>query len=124
MTAVRRDNSFSDGVDSPIVTCVMFLCAPAGQSYWESNILGTVQYPDGVKLIVAEFFAYFGTAYGETLREWCLRYKWGLAWTVSAYNSTAKHSYCSDPRRLLDPVTLVRDSALIAWCAAVRVVPR
>merc|ERR1712137_1360168 len=39
--------------------------------YWESNIVGNVFYPDGVKFIIASFPQLFGTEEGARTQRWC-----------------------------------------------------
>jgi hypothetical protein len=70
--------------------------------YMEVDILGTVQYPDGIKLLTASFADHFGAWEGEKLRTLCLRNNWILAWVV--FDPAKK--VCLDPRRLIDPVVL------------------
>ena len=90
-------------------------CTPAGQSYWESNILGTVRYPEGVKFISVSFLEYFGTTAGQAIREWCIEHGWALSWALAGQIPPPPHAkkpskaiqYCQDPRRLLDPLVLV-----------------
>ena len=60
--------------------------------------MGSILYPQGVKLIVASWYLYFGVAEGDSIRSWAMRYGWALAWS--------KFPECSDPRRLMDAVAL------------------
>ena len=43
---------------------------PNDNSYWEADILGSVPYPHGVKLVTADFAHTFGTPTGQHLRDW------------------------------------------------------
>lgn len=90
-------------------------------TFVEVNIAGTVQYPDGVKLIVAEFASLFGTQAGERVRAWAIKHRWMLAWALGnnaqgqAPALYGKHldqsSWSADGGRVLDPVVLGHSTA-------------
>ena len=85
--------------------------APVSSSYWEGDILGTVQYPDGVKFMVAEFQATFGNqSVGMQLREMSLRYGWVLVWSYYANH---------DPRRIVDPYVAAKSTLNLTIPSAV-----
>lgn len=72
--------------------------AAKSNSYYEVDALGSILYPEGVKLVVASLYQYFGNAEGKLIRAWAMRYGWALAW--------GKFPSCSDPRRLMDAAAL------------------
>ena len=78
--------------------------------YFESDILGSVGYPEGVKLITASFVEAFGLPLGDQVRQLCLNNKWGLVWVM------ADASKCYDPRRMLD-LTVLPSTTLNATVA-------
>ena len=46
----------------------MYVHPTTGLTYWEADVLGTVRYPEGIKLITASFNALFGTSTGAALQ--------------------------------------------------------
>ena len=50
--------------------------------YFEADIVATVPYPTGVKMILATFPALFGTAAGARLQAWCASQGWVLVWAL------------------------------------------
>jgi hypothetical protein len=83
-------------------------CQLEQMTYIESNVLGTVVYPEGVKMVIVSFADFFGSAFGSDIRDWCARYGWALTWALyeGVYNS--RTNACEDPRRLLDPYVLAQ----------------
>ena len=77
----------------------------APTNYMEADALGTIRYPEGVKLAVASFKDYFGTWDGSLIRKWCLHNKWILGWVLHNGGSPL------DNRRLLDPYVLAGSTA-------------
>lgn len=49
-------------------------------SFVEPDFAGTVCYPEGVKLVVAEFPFFFGSELGNRVRDFARRWGWVLAW--------------------------------------------
>ena len=47
---------------------LFFILTTTGLTYWEADVLGTVRYPEGVKLITASFSALFGSRTGAALQ--------------------------------------------------------
>ena len=72
--------------------------------YFEVDPLGQIRYPEGVKLITASYADYFGTWFGGLMREWCMHWKWALAWVLHDASRPL------DARRLLDPTVLKASS--------------
>ena len=68
--------------------------------YFEMDALGIIRYPEGVKFITASFKDYFGTAFGQLIRNWCLHWKWAMVWVLHDGTNPL------DARRLLDPTVL------------------
>lgn len=56
------------------------------EAYWEANLAGTAIYPTagghGVRFILGDFPALFGTARGQQLRRWCTKQGWALVWAM------------------------------------------
>ena len=50
--------------------------------YWEADIVGTVAYPQGIKMVIGTFGSLFGSEYGEALQAWCRRQGWVLLWAL------------------------------------------
>ena len=65
----------------------------------EPNLAGTIRYPDGVKLIVAELPSLFGTQLGERVRDFCKKWGFALLWGMG---KNGKESDLVLNRRLLD----------------------
>lgn len=89
-------------------------------TFVEVNIAGTVQYPQGVKLIVAEFASLFGTQAGKRVQAWAMQHGWMLAWAFGNSGEQApqlygKHldqaTWSADGGRVLDPVVLAHSTA-------------
>ena len=89
-------------------------------TFVEVNIAGTVQYPQGVKLIVAEFASLFGTQAGRRVQAWAIKHGWMLAWALGNGGGKApqlygKHldqaTWSADGGRVLDPVVLGHSTA-------------
>lgn len=72
--------------------------------YWESNIVGNPRIPEGVKFLVGNFPALFGTDLGRTLQQVCDHYSWPLVWAYG-YGQAGGHQQSSVPgnKRVLDP---------------------
>jgi hypothetical protein len=86
--------------------------------YWEADIVGTVSYPAGIKMVVATFRSLFGTDLGTQVRAWCRLHGWPLAWALGPDDGSdsfmdPSHNYSVDARvsRLLDPSVLPHSSA-------------
>lgn len=52
------------------------------KKYYEANILGNPQYPDGIRFLVAVFGDHFGAASGVKLQEWADKWNWPLVWAL------------------------------------------
>ena len=56
------------------------------EAYWEANLAGSAIYPTGggrgVRFILGDFPALFGTAKGQQLRRWCTKQGWALVWSM------------------------------------------
>ena len=50
-------------------------------SYFESEVMGTLAFPEGVHFVMAGFDSLFGSPAGETLQSWCVKWQWPLIWT-------------------------------------------
>jgi len=50
--------------------------------YWESNIVGNPRLPEGVKFLIAQFPALFGTSAGRRVQELADHYGWPLVWAL------------------------------------------
>jgi len=50
--------------------------------YWEAIILGNPRLPEGVKFLVANFGALFGTASGRRLQQLADHFSWPLVWAL------------------------------------------
>jgi len=92
------------------------LPAFAGQGikkYYEANILGNPQYPDGIRFLVAVFGDHFGAASGLKLQEWADKWNWPLVWALGDVNggggghrrrkATAESTSFPGNQRILDP---------------------
>jgi len=105
-TALLRDLVCGLHVPKPapaaLPQCRLLPSANVKGSYYEVNALGSILYPDGIKLVVASYGYYFGTTTGSDIQNWCRRNGWALAW--SAFTTTPRA--CSDSRRLMDPTVL------------------
>merc|ERR1712187_3485 len=85
------------------------------KKYYEANILGNPQYPDGIRFLVAVFGNHFGAASGLKLQEWADKWNWPLVWALGDVNggggghrrrkATADADSTSFPgnQRILDP---------------------
>ena len=78
------------------------------QYIWEPDIAGTIQFPHGVKFLVASFPTFFGSQYGEVLRRWCTRQRWALVWSLGVGDRGEVFGRLfSGNQRLVDPVVAV-----------------
>eukprot|EP01051_Picozoa_sp_SAG22_P017588 SAG22_NODE_2752_length_2249_cov_2.061860_2_plen_354_part_00 len=90
-------------------------------TFAEVNIAGTVQYPQGVKLVAAEFASLFGTQAGKKVQAWAMQHGWMLAWALGNGGRgpspllSGKHldqaSWSADGGRVLDPLVLAHSTA-------------
>ena len=94
------------------------LSRPVG-SYYEANILGTVEYPHGIKMVTASFPALYGTARGAKLRQYCILRGWVLSWGNCLYAYRTPVSWCSRGR-IMDAATVFNATAGHNMSAAVR----
>lgn len=92
--------------------------------YLEVNPMVTLDFPQGVLMLVGLFDILFGTAAGAVLRDWCIDQGWPLAWAhnplISTWNCGPSTTNCQMPTdnfsrplqssnlRLLDPFVLRR----------------
>jgi hypothetical protein len=61
-------------------------------NYWESNIVGNPRLPEGVKFLIAQFPALFGTSAGRRIQELADHYGWPLVWALGdAGHKSGKH---------------------------------
>merc|ERR1712070_1011450 len=74
-------------------------------NYWESNIVGNPRLPEGVKFLIAQFPALFGTSAGRRVQQLADHYGWLLVWALGNGGSSTKPKPGSKPgnQRLLDP---------------------
>ena len=78
----------------------------ASDDFIEPDLAGTVRYPEGVKLLVGEFSALFGTPLGEAVRAFGRKWGWALAWGLSAPMRRAANVSLATHQRSLDPDVL------------------
>lgn len=50
--------------------------------YWESNIVGNPRLPEGVKFLIGQFPALFGTSAGRRVQQLADHYGWPLVWAL------------------------------------------
>merc|ERR1739848_115415 len=74
-------------------------CPLASGAYWEVDVMGSVQYPQGVRSIVASFEVLFGTPTGLSMLAWAEHFGWAVLWHKE---TAATHGVCADGRRILD----------------------
>ena len=88
--------------------------------YWEADIVGSVAYPHGIKMVVATFRSLFGTNFGQRVQEWCKRQGWVLVWALGSNTEEqmgpgggGDSKYAVDARstRILDPIVFGETSA-------------
>ncbi len=79
--------------------------------YFEAELLGTAAFPEGVHFILAGFDSLFGTADGELLQRWCVKWKWPLVWTATGGGWSPSSHSGGGPQRVLDPVVLQSSAA-------------
>ena len=82
--------------------------------YFEADLLGNVPFPTGVKFLLAEFGANFGSDNGVRVREWAMKWGWPLIWAlgpnVDGPDTAAPPSWRATGR-LIDPIVLLRSAA-------------
>ena len=114
------------------------------QLYWEAPIAGNVLFPEGVKLVVGQFDALFGTATGRQLQQLAAQNGWVLCWALGFYGqsmwaATSSNDTWAMDTRIVDVQVLSSTSAVhnltmnhstgetasrrfdLAWNAAARV---
>jgi hypothetical protein len=85
--------------------------------YWEANILGNPRLPEGVRFLIGNFGAIFGTVDGERLQELCRSRGWPLVWALGTYNRGVVTTTLLLPtgnERLLDPQIASSTNATLA----------
>jgi hypothetical protein len=97
----------------PLLRTFEALCGEGGapllapwdeMSFMEPDLAGAVQYPHGVKLIVAEFSSLFGNELGERVRAFCIQWGWALAWGLSSQMRASANVSAAAHLRSIDPV--------------------
>ena len=100
--------------------------------YWEADIVGSVTYPHGIKMVVATFRSLFGTVFGNRVQEWCKRQGWILVWALGTNQeeqmgpgggSDVKYAVDSRSTRILDPIVFGHTSAAHNTSLSVAVPP-
>jgi hypothetical protein len=87
--------------------------------YMEADIVGTVAYPAGVKMVIGTFPRLFGTDSGEALQRWCVAQGWVLVWALGPNypgggipnSGISGPPVAMDARRTLDPTVLLHSTA-------------
>ena len=82
--------------------------------YFEADLLGNVAFPAGVKFVLAEFGANFGSDDGRRVQEWALKWGWPLVWALGPNvlgQDTASPLSWRATGRIIDPVVLALSRA-------------
>jgi hypothetical protein len=78
--------------------------------YFEAETVGTLRFPESVKLVLGSFDDLFGSALGYELQTWCREQGWLLAWAVPPARGSSQAARLG---RLLDPTVLSNTSSSI-----------
>ena len=116
-TTLLHPNTTASGTSKPAQAPLSLNWVESGWGYLEVDLGVTVQLPQGIKMMIGSFDAWFGTWSGDRLRAWCVARGWPLAWAHepsmllrggSPPTDYDAHGIEPSAMRVLDPFVLSR----------------
>jgi len=80
--------------------------------YWETNVVGNVRFPEGVRFVIGSFPSLFGTLDGHRLQDFARRFGWPMVWSLAQVPKWGHFGRSSAPlnHRVLDPTVVASPS--------------
>lgn len=85
--------------------------------YWETNVVGNVRFPEGVRFVIGSFSSLFGSPDGRHLQDFARRFGWPMVWAFAQVPKAESLSVADAPlnQRVLDPTVAASPSLNVTF---------